>query len=244
MIFILSNKIRWLIVNGIIIPIKISGRRVLQPSSVMADVSKGKMILEKQAALKKTGFDRHDGDDELVLMTQIASGNGDAFQTVIDRHMLPVYHFAYSILKDITAAEDITQETCVRLWKHAHNWNPSGKIRSWLFRIAHNLCIDEIRKRRPHADIDVFADSIADHAPDTVRQMEETQISQTVKQALFQIPVRQRTAIMLVHYSEQSNKEAAETMGISVDALESLLARGRKALKDLLSDQKEKLWQG
>ena len=200
--------------------------------------------MDRRALTKKTGFDRHYTEDELVLMTQIAAGNSDAFQTVIDRHMLPVYHFAYSILKDVNTAEDITQETCVRLWKHARNWNPSGKIRSWLFRIAHNLCIDEIRKRKPHADIEVFAESIADHAQDTIRHIEETQTSATVKAALFQIPVRQRTAIMLVHYSDQSNKEAAETMGISVDALESLLARGRKALKELLDNQKEKIWEG
>jgi RNA polymerase sigma-70 factor (ECF subfamily) len=198
--------------------------------------------LETQAIIKKTGFDHHYGQDELVLMTQIAAGNTEAFQTVMDAHMLPVYRFAYSILKDVNAAEDVTQETCAKLWKHAYNWNPSGKIRSWLFRIAHNLCIDEIRKRRPHADIDTFADSIADKGQDVVAHMEESQVSKTVKDALFQIPVRQRTALMLVHYSDNSNREAAETMGISVDALESLLSRGRKALKDLLSNHKDKLW--
>jgi RNA polymerase sigma-70 factor (ECF subfamily) len=198
--------------------------------------------VDKQAIIKKTSFDHHYGEDELVLMTQIAAGNTDAFQTVLEAHMLPVYRFAYSILKDVNTAEDVTQETCVKLWKHAKDWNPSGKIRSWLFRIVHNLCIDEIRKRKPHADIDVFADSIADNAKDMVRQIEESQTSQTVKEALFKLPVRQRTALMLVHYSDHSNREAAETMGISVDALESLLSRGRKALKDLLHHHKEKLW--
>lgn len=197
--------------------------------------------METQAVIKRTGFDRHYGQDELVLMTQIAAGNIEAFQTVLDAHMLPVYRFAYSILKDVSAAEDVTQETCTKLWKSAHTWNPTGKIRSWLFRIAHNLCIDEIRKRKPHADIDVFAESIADNGQDVVTHMQESEVSKTVKDALFQIPVRQRTALMLVHYSDNSNKEAADTMGISVDALESLLARGRKALKDLLNNHKEKL---
>ena len=200
--------------------------------------------MEPQAVIKRTGFDYHYGQDELVLMTQIAAGNTEAFQTVLDAHMLPVYRFAYSILKDVAAAEDVTQETCAKLWKHASNWNPSGKVRSWLFRIAHNLCIDEIRKRKPHADIDVFAESIADNGQDALSHMEESDVSRTVKDALFQIPVRQRSALMLVHYSDHSNKEAAETMGISVDALESLLSRGRKALKDLLSHHKDKLWEG
>lgn len=202
----------------------------------------GARILEKQAVIKKTSFDHHYGEDELVLMTQIACGNSEAFQAVLDAHMLPVYRFAYSILKDVSAAEDVTQDTCMKLLKHAKDWNPSGKIRSWLFRIAHNLCIDEIRKRKPHVDIDVFAGELADGRDDAVTHITESEISKTIKDALFKIPVRQRTAIMLVHYSDNSNREAAETMGVSVDALESLLSRGRKTLKDLLSDHKDKLW--
>ncbi len=200
--------------------------------------------MEKISIAKKTGFDRHYAEDELVLMSQIAKGNSDAFQTVIDEHMLPVYHFAYSILRDASTAEDITQETCVKLWNHAKNWTPNGKIRSWLFRIAHNLCIDEIRKRKPHADIDVFADSIADDAHDATHNIHESQISKTIKDALFSLPVRQRTALMLVHYSDCSNREAADTMDISIDAIESLLSRGRKSLKEKLNNHKDKLWEG
>lgn len=198
--------------------------------------------MEQRATIVKSGFADHDGENELVLMTRIAEGNTAAFQTVLDAHMLPVYRFAYSILKDVSAAEDVTQETCLKLLRYAHNWNPSGKIRSWLFRIAHNLCIDEIRKRRPHVDIDIFAGSIADNGNDVVTQLEESEISKTIKEAMFKIPVRQRTALMLVHYSDHSNREAAETMGVSVDAVESLLSRGRKALKELLNDHKDKLW--
>lgn len=226
---------------GTMIPNIICFRRISPSFFVMVDVG-GARILEKQAAIKKTSFDHHYGEDELVLMTQIACGNSEAFQAVLDAHMLPVYRFAYSILKDVSAAEDVTQDTCIKLLKHAKDWNPSGKIRSWLFRIAHNLCIDEIRKRRPHVDIDAFAGSIADGGDDAVTHIAESEMSKTIKDALFKIPVRQRTAIMLVHYSDNSNREAAETMGVSVDALESLLSRGRKALKDLLNDHKDKLW--
>jgi RNA polymerase sigma-70 factor (ECF subfamily) len=200
--------------------------------------------LDPIATKKKTRFEKLYAEDDLVLMTQIAQGSADAFQTVLDLHMLPIYHFSYSILQDISAAEDITQETCVKLWNHAKNWSPEGRVRSWLFRIAHNLCIDEIRRRKPHADIDTFADSIADHSDDPAQKITESQISKTVKDALFQLPVRQRSALMLVHYSDCSNKEAAEAMGVSVDALESLLSRGRKSLKERLSNHKDKLWEG
>lgn len=202
--------------------------------------------MDKVAIHKRTSFDPHYhySDDERVLMSQIAEGNVEAFQTVLDIHMLPVFHFSYSILRDTATAEDITQETCIKLLKFAKDWKPDGKIRNWLFRIAHNLCIDEIRKRRPHADIDIFADTIADSTHDAVAMVEKSQISRTVKDALFKLPIRQRTALLLVHYSDQSNKEAAETMGITVDAIEGLLGRGRRTLKELLNHHKDTLWEG
>jgi RNA polymerase sigma-70 factor (ECF subfamily) len=201
-------------------------------------------ILEKVSLSKKIKLDQHNADDELILMREIALGNTDAFQTVLGLYAIPVFHFSYSILRDVHTAEDITQETHTKLWNHAKNWKQEGTIRSWLFRIAHNLCIDEIRRRKPHVDIDTFADSIADTAIDVTRKIEESQISKTIKSALFKIPIRQRTALMLVHYSDCSNREAANAMNISVDALESLLARGRKSLRELLSNHKDKLWEG
>lgn len=76
--------------------------------------------MEHQAIITKTAFDHQQhGEDELALMTQIAAGSTDAFQIVLDAHMLAVYRFAYSILKDVSAAEDITQETCLKLLRHA-----------------------------------------------------------------------------------------------------------------------------
>ena len=101
------------------------------------------------------------------------------------------------------------------------------------------------RRRRPHADIDLFAESLADDTQTpTLRHIEETESSRMIKDALYELPVRQRTALMLVHYSDLSNREAATVMGISVDAIESLLARGRRTLKVLLSHHKEHMWDG
>jgi RNA polymerase sigma-70 factor, ECF subfamily len=185
-----------------------------------------------------------DEEDEAYLMSRIASGDSDAFQEILDLHMLAVYHFAYSILKDTATAEDITQETCIKLWKHSQSWMPNGRVRSWLFRIAHNLSIDEIRRRKPSLDIDNCVDSLSDQSQTGEERILESDISKSVKAALFQIPVRQRTALMLVYYSDFSNIEAAETMEVSVDALESLLSRGKIKLRELLKDQKNKLLEG
>ena len=93
-----------------------------------------KRILDKVTIHKKTGFDRHYANDELILMSRIAEGNMVAFQTVIDLHMIPVFHFAYSILRDATTAEDITQETCIKLLKFA---KLQTQIQSLLFKVTY-----------------------------------------------------------------------------------------------------------
>ncbi len=182
--------------------------------------------------------------DESYLMSRIALGDADAFQDILDRHMLAIFHFSYSILKDKAAAEDVTQETCVKLWKYSQSWTPNGKVRSWLFRIAHNLSIDEIRRRKPAVDIDSYSEILEDGVRSVEAAIQESEISSVIKAALFQVPIRQRTALMLVYYSEFSNIEAAETMGVSVDALESLLSRGKIKLRELLKDKKNKLLEG
>jgi len=201
-------------------------------------------ILDRIGSQRQMLRDSKDVHDEMSLMVRVAAGDARAFEVILDGHMLAIYHFAYSIVRDACAAEDVTQETCVKLWRNANNWVPDGRLRSWLFRIAHNLCIDEIRRRRPHADIEMFAESLAGDGRDAGDALHESDVSRVVKAALFELPVRQRTALMLVHYSDFSNNEAAATMEISVDALESLLARGRRGLKDILGKHKDKLWEG
>ncbi len=182
-------------------------------------------------------------EDDLILMSQIAGGNMDAYKTALSLYMTPIYQFSYGILQDQGLAEDITQETCIRLWNSSSKWNPSGRVKSWLFRIAHNLCIDEIRRRKPHSDINELSDIISSGEKDAFEEMHESELSRTIREALMKIPVRQRTALMLVHYTDCSNIEAANIMEISVDAVESLLARGRLALKSNLKDHKEEIWE-
>ncbi len=181
-------------------------------------------------------------DEDLVLMTQIAAGNGEAYRTVLDLYTTPVFQLAYNILRNKEMAEDITQETFIRLWNNASKWRETGRIKSWLFRIAHNLCIDEIRRYKPSGNIDDFSEIIGSDDKLADEEMHESDISKTIKAAVLELPVRQKTALMLVHYSDCSNIEAAEIMEISVDAIESLLSRGRRSLKDKLKDKKEYIW--
>ncbi len=182
-------------------------------------------------------------EKETLYMSRIANGDREAFSEVVQLYMLDLYRFACSILGDKSRAEDITQETCMRLWTRAAQWSPEGRIKNWLFRITHNLCIDEIRSRRAEHTIDDFIFTIADQSPDAAASYADGQVSRLVTRALFALPERQRTALTLVHYSEYSNNEAARIMNVSVDALESLLARGRQNLRLALSEHKKSIFE-
>lgn len=174
-------------------------------------------------------------------MRRIVSGDKAAFRMILGAHMTDVYRFAYSIVGDASCAEDIAQEASIRLWTRAGSWNGSGRLKSWLFGITHNLCVDEIRKRRNSVPIDDVAFSLRDNDKDALQSLADVQSTEIVRETLLSLPERQRAALVLVHCSGFTNAEASELMGISVDALESLLARGRQKLKLLLSDSKQTL---
>lgn len=177
-------------------------------------------------------------ETEARFMQRIAAGDREAFSTVVEMYMADVFRLSYSILRDQAMAEDMAQETFSRLWTKAAQWNPSGRIKSWLLRIAHNLCIDEIRGRKDYHPDDVSEMAIPDSAPSALELYAKRQSGDIVSGALLSLPERQRTALTLVYYQEHSNIEAAAIMGITVDALESLVARGRQNMKELLKAAK------
>lgn len=157
----------------------------------------------------------------------------------MDMYLKDVFRFSFSLLGDAQRAEDICQESFTRLWSNASQWRAAGRIKNWLLRCAHNLCIDELRHLNRHSDVDKVVDVLADPAVSTSSVMGQMQVSVILKNAVFALPERQRTALMLVHYQDLTNIEAADVMSLSIDALESLLARGRKNLKIILGDQKD-----
>jgi RNA polymerase sigma-70 factor, ECF subfamily len=183
-------------------------------------------------------------EEEELCMRRIAENDREAFNTVVEAYMADIFRFSYSILKDQAAAEDIVQETFYRLWTKAAQWNPSGRLKSWLMRIAHNLCIDEIRGKKDIYPEDVQELAFPDQAPDQLERYATQQSGDIVRTALLDLPERQRTALSLVYYQGHSNIEAADIMNVSVDALESLLARGRQGMKQTLERAKSYLLEG
>ncbi len=174
-----------------------------------------------------------EGDDDLVLR----SGRGDqaAIRALVARKLPRVLALAQRMLFDPVEAEDVAQETFIRVWKTAPRWRPGeAKFDTWLHRVALNLCYDRLRRRREKPTGEV--PEVEDPGPAPDRGLHARDVGLRVDGALKALPPRQREAIVLCHYQELGNIEAAALMQISVEALESLLSRGRRALRVALAD--------
>lgn len=173
----------------------------------------------------------HDADAE--LMKQVAAGNAHACRSLVDAHLPPAYRIALGITGRADRAEDIAQEALMRLWKIAPRWQAKARVSTWLYRVVHNLAIDEKRKLQRYAD-GSFPE-IADPAPSVIAQHHVAQEKKQIAAAIAALPQRQATAIGLIYFEGLAQKEAAQIMGIKPVALDSLVARARRALKDKLA---------
>ncbi|MFT4257506.1 MAG: RNA polymerase sigma factor [Pseudoxanthomonas sp.] len=169
------------------------------------------------------------------LLRRVGGGDHRAMRELVERALPRLLPLAQRMLGDRGEAEDVVQETFVRAWRQASHWQPgAARIETWLYRIALNLCHDRLRGRnRPQ---DNAEDEWIDPAPLPDAQAEQAQRGERIAQALAALPSRQREALVLQFYQGLSNVESAELMDISVDALESLLARARRNLRRLLAD--------
>lgn len=177
--------------------------------------------------------------DETALMRRVGAGEAAAYRVLVERHLAPIVAFARRTLDDEGEAEDVAQETFLRLWSGAGAWRAEARLSTWLHRVAYNLCVDRLRRRRelPMARLPERPDP----AEGPLAAHQKRQVAAAVDQALAVLPERQRTALTLVHYQELGNIEAAQVMAVSVEALESLLARGRRGLRQSLLGERDDL---
>jgi RNA polymerase sigma-70 factor (ECF subfamily) len=174
-----------------------------------------------------------DPDGELVA--RIAAGDHAAARALLGRHLPRILNLSRRMLGGQAEAEDVAQEVFLRVWTHAARWKPgAAKFETWLHRVAINLCYDQLRKKRP-ANIDAVPEPV-DPAPGPAAQLFQSQLGAAVDAALNTLPERQKEAIVLCHHQGLTNIDAAEIMSVSVEALESLLARGRRSLREQLKE--------
>jgi RNA polymerase sigma-70 factor (ECF subfamily) len=178
-------------------------------------------------------------DPDEALLARVADGDPAAVRAMVARKLPRLMSLGQRMLGDAAEAEDVAQEAFLRIWKQAPRWRPGqARFDTWLHRVALNLCYDRLRRRR-----EIPTDEppeLPDTGPAPDRGLEAQDVAKRVSNALQALPDRQREAIVLCHYQELGNIEAAAVMGVSVEALESLLGRGRRALRAALADMVER----
>ncbi len=175
------------------------------------------------------------------LLAAYAGGDQSAARELTAAHAPRVLAMARRLLGgDMAEAEDVAQEAMLRLWKFAPDWRAGeARISTWLYRVTANLCTDRLRRRRGVA-LDE-APEPEDPAPAVIEALERGDRVRALEAALAQLPDRQRAAVVLRHLEELSNPEIAEALEVTVEAVESLLSRGRRALKALLAPHRDDL---
>ena len=175
-------------------------------------------------------------DPDAEIVRQAGAGDVRAAEALVRKHLPRMVGLARRMLNDGAEAEDVAQEVFLRVWREAPRWRPgAAKFETWMHRVALNLCYDRMRRRREKASPEAGM-TIADPAPLASEAWLAQQRAARVHAALAALPERQRAAIALVHFQDMTNIAAAEALEISVEALESLLARGRRAMKAALAD--------
>lgn len=178
-----------------------------------------------------------DAPEDRVLLARVAREDRQAFRILVDRHLASIVTLARRMLRDDAEADDIAQEALLRLWRAGETLDlgPQG-LRPWLRRVTANLCLDRIRSARRT----VVTDEVPEQAEPAsqARRLEEQDLAARVSAALAALPERQRRALTLFHHEGLSQAEVGEVLGVSDEAVESLLARARRALRASL----EKDW--
>jgi len=180
-----------------------------------------------------------------ALMARAGRGDKAAFADLVRRHLARATAIAQRIVGNRSDAEEVVQEAFLRCWQKAPDWQPAespggtaggerAQFATWLYRVLTNLCLD--RRRRPQPVEIEAAGDIADDREDGFARTERGEVGKRVAEAMAKLPDRQRAALALCYYEDLGNIEAAKALDISVGALESLLVRGRRALRDSLGD--------
>jgi RNA polymerase sigma-70 factor (ECF subfamily) len=184
-------------------------------------------------------------DPDAALMLRVKQGDTGAFTALVEKYKQPVMNLAARTLRDPTEAEDLAQNVFVQVFKSAARYQITAKFSTWLFTIARNLCLNEIRRRSrhpaesldaPHPDQEdqpkhQFEDARNASPPDSLLQGE---LVKKIEEAIAALPESQRTALLLRRQDELSYEEIAAVLGCSLSATKSLIHRGRETLKEKL----------
>jgi RNA polymerase sigma-70 factor, ECF subfamily len=184
-------------------------------------------------------------EPDAALMMRVKAGDGAAFAELVDKYKQPVINLAYRMLRDVAEAEDVAQNVFLQVHKSAHRYEVSSKFSTWLFTIARNLSLNEIRRRTRHP-ADPLDAPHPENEDQPLRQHEDHktflptqsllhgELEQKIEEALADLPENQRTAIILCRQDDLSYEDIGRVLGCSLSATKSLIHRGRETLKQRL----------
>ena len=184
-------------------------------------------------------------DPDSLLMLRVRKGDRLAFAALVDKYKQPLVNYIARTIQDPVEAEDLAQMVFVQVYKAASRYRTQARFTPWLFRIARNACLNELRRRSRHpaasleemhaADEDAAPRPLPDpQIPPPSQQVLRAELEAKVTEALRDLPENQRTAILLYQQQPMSYEEIAEVMGCSLTAVKSLIFRGRETLKSRL----------
>lgn len=185
-------------------------------------------------------FDAQEQITDEALLARFAAGEAAAARALTLRLTPLALRVAQRMLNDRAEAEDVAQEAMLRLWRMAPDWQEGvARVSTWLYRVTVNLCTDRLRRRRG-VELDA-ADAVADDRPAALDGLIAADRAAALQAALQALPERQRQAVVLRHIEGLSNPEIADILEIGVEAVESLTARGKRALAQALAGRRKEL---
>ena len=184
-------------------------------------------------------------DPDAALMLRVKRGDRAAFAELVGKYQQPLFNFICRTLRDETESEDLAQNVFLQVYKSRQRYERTAKFSTWLFTIARNLCLNEIRRRSRHP-AESIEESHVEHEDQPRRQYEDNknflptenilhcELAQKIESSLDELPENQRTAILLCRQDELSYEQIAEILDCSLSATKSLIHRGRETLKEKL----------
>lgn len=176
-------------------------------------------------------------DPDVALMLRFQKGDERAFDELVRRHTRGVLNLVWRYVGEAARAEDAAQEVFVKVYRARRKYEPKAKFSTWLYRIAVNHCINEIRSRKSRPVVTTPAQNLAEEPagehPDS--HLSRREMQEIVKAAVDALPENQRMAVILARYEEMSYDEIAETMDLSLEAVKSVLHRAKENLKQSLA---------
>lgn len=172
-------------------------------------------------------------DEDSELLDELATGDEAAFRLLVERHIDRAYAIALRIVGNAADAEDVVQDTMLKIWSHRGRWQHGrAKFSTWLYRVISNRCID--LRRKPRNENVETVPEVADGQPGAVEIIERNELNGMLELAMQRLPEQQRIAVIFSYHENMSNGEIAQVMDTTVAAVESLLKRGRQQLRQLL----------